>query len=291
MIIVLGASGGVGSEVVKALRDKGEAVLAVVHSHQRAEAIRAEGIEPVVVDLRNDRDLRKAFGRGKRAFLLNPPGDPRGDAEEAELETGRSIALALEDSGLKKVVLASTYGAQAGHAIGDLSTLFELERRVLASGIPVAINRGSYYFSNLDMLIEPARQGVLPTAFPEDFVLPMVAPRDLGRAAAERLTSGVEDVGLRNVEGPERYRFGQVAEVLGRWLGREVKVQTTPRDGWEDSFRQVGFSPESAHSFARMTEATVDGEFPEDVWRGEVGLEAYLAGLVGQQKAPPSELR
>lgn len=281
MFVVLGASGGVGSQVLQELRRREQSVLAVLHSADKSEALRANGVETVVLDILDTAALRAALQRGQRAFLLNPPGDPSGDAEAAELATGRSIAEALKDSGLEKVVLASTYGAQQGEALGDLSTLWEFEQGALASGIPAAINRGAYYFSNLDMLIEPAKEGILPTAFPADLVLPMVAAEDLGKAGAERLLSGVKDVGIRNVEGPERYSFGQVAEVLGRLLGREVTVQTTPRQGWEEIFRQVGFSPKSARSFARMTEATVEGRFPEDVWRGSVGLEAYLQRLIG----------
>jgi uncharacterized protein YbjT (DUF2867 family) len=282
MYVILGAAGNIGSVVVEKLAGMGHDVLAVVHSEEKAEALEAEHIETVVADLRDSDAVRSALQRGKRAFLLNPPGDPSGDSNAVELETGRSIGAALSGSGLEKVVVASTYGAQQGEALGDLSTLWEFEQAVLASGIPAAINRGAYYFTNLDMLIEPAKEGELPTAFPEDFVLPMVAPSDLAEAAVERLLSGIDDVGIVHVEGPERYSFGQVAGVLGRLLGRDVKVATTPREGWEESFKQVGFSEASAGNFARMTGATLDRpELPYDPWRGEVGLEEYLRGRVG----------
>ena len=282
MFVILGASGNVGSEVVKALEAAGQPVLAVVHSADKGAALRSELVEAVVADLRDSAALRAVFKRGKRAFLLNPPGNPMGDSNAEELATGKSITDALEGSGLEKIVVASTYGAQQGEAIGDLSTLFDFEQHVKASGIPAAINRGAYYFSNLAMLVEPANEGVLPTGFPEDFVLPMVAASDLGAAAAERLQSGVEDVGIAYVEGPERYSFGDVARSFSRALGREVKVVTTPREGLAGSYREIGFSEASAASFARMTEATLDGpELPERPWRGKVGLDGYVEGLVG----------
>ncbi|MBJ3785466.1 NmrA family NAD(P)-binding protein [Devosia sediminis] len=281
MFIVLGATGHVGSQVVKGLGEAGKPVLAVVHSAERARELEAAGVEPVVADVRDRGKLGAVFARGNRAFLLNPPGDPTGDSNRAELETARSITDALHGSGLEKIVVASTYGAQTGDSIGDLSTLHDFEQRALASGIPASINRAAYYFTNLDMLVDAAREGVVPTAFPEDFVLPMVAPEDIGRAAVELLLTGVDDVGVTYVEGPERYSFGDVAAVLSRLLKRDVAVATTPREQWEESFRQVGFSEASARSFARMTAATLDNpDLPESPWRGRVGLEEYLAQLM-----------
>lgn len=283
MFIVLGASGNVGSEVVKALTAAGQPVLAVVHSEEKSVRLRSRLVEPIVVDLTDGEALRAILRRGRRAFLLNPPGDPAGDSTAQELATVRSISGALADSGLEKIVVASTYGAQQGEEIGDLSTLHEFERLAVASGIPTAINRGAYYFTNLDMLADAAREGSLPTAFPADFVLPMVSPIDLGAAAAERLQSAMDDTGIVYVEGPARYTFEDVAAAFSQFLGRRVEVLTTPRDQWEESFRAVGFSPQAARAFARMAAATMDApELPDNPYRGAVSLQAHVAGLAGK---------
>lgn len=288
MYVVLGAAGNVGRSIVEALRHTGERIVAVVHSAAKAEAIAGGRVEAAVVDVGDADALRAVLRTGRRAFLLNPPGDPSGDSNAAELRTAHSIAAALSGSGLHKLVLQSTYGARPGNAIGDLSVLYELERLVRGSGIPAAINRGAYYFTNLDMLLEPARQGMLPTAFPAAFELPMVSPRDLGIAAAARLASDVADVGIQYVEGPRRYSFADVADAFQQVLGRPVSVATTPRDGWEQNFRDVGLSAESARSFARMTAATLDDpELPADPKRGKVTLEQHIAGLAGRQSGPP----
>ncbi|WP_202880480.1 hypothetical protein [Sinorhizobium medicae] len=144
-----------------------------------------------------------AFRRGRRAFLLNPPADTTKDTDTVERRTAANILVALEGSGLEKVVAASTGGAQPGNRIGDLNVLWELEEGLRRQSIPAAINRGAYYMSNWDDLLDVVRRdGVLPTMFPEDTVIPMVAPRDLGEAAAERLLSSVNDVGVWYVEGP-----------------------------------------------------------------------------------------
>jgi uncharacterized protein YbjT (DUF2867 family) len=283
MFVILGASGNIGSQVVKSLRVADQPVLAVLHSAAKAEAMEAIGVEAVVTDVTDSDALRAVFRRGKRAFLVNPPGDTTADSNALELATSRSITDALAGSGLEKIVLASTYGAKPGDGIGDLTTLHDFEERAKASGIPVAINRGAYYFTNLAMLVEPTRGGSLPSAFDASMALPMVDPSDLGVVAAERLLSGLDDTGIAYVEGPQRYTFGDVAAAFARHLGRDVRVTTTPRDQLAESFRAIGFSEQAAQSYARMTEATIDEKaLPQSPRRGRVTLDAYVASLLNE---------
>ncbi|HWU79161.1 MAG TPA: hypothetical protein VN158_03740, partial [Caulobacter sp.] len=65
---------------------------------------------------------------------------------------------------------------------------------------------------------------------------------------------------------------------------RPVRAAVTPRDQWEQAFQALGFSRAAAHSYARMTGATLDGEMvPEsETEKGSTTLEAYVAALVGR---------
>jgi len=266
MYIVLGASGHIGAQVVRELKTTGHSVIALAHSAEKARDM-SDGnlIEGVPIDVGDAEALREVFKRSKRAFLLNPPASPKSDTNAEELRTARSIAKAVDGSGLEKVVVASTYGAQEGNAIGDLSVLWEFERLVEATGVPTAVNRGAYYLTNLDQLLEPAKQGVLPTPFPADLVLPMVSPIDLGAAAAARLKSSIDDVGIKSVEGPRRYTFADVASAFSELLRHDVSLELIPRDRIESNYRQLGFSEPAARAFTRMTIATLDGpDHPAD---------------------------
>lgn len=281
MYVVLGASGNIGSGVVSALKASGDAIVALVHSAEKARRIEGGSVEALVVDVLQTAALHDALKRGSRAFLLNPPADPRTDTNVEELKTARSIAAAVKGAGLEKVVVASTYGAQKGDGIGDLSVLYEFERLVEATGVPTAINRGAYYFTNLE--IPPATDGEinLPTPFPPDLKIPMVSPEDLGKAAAERLMSSIDDVGVRHIEGPKAYTFSDVAAAFSSALGKPVHVQRIPRDKIEESFRLQGFSKEAARAYTRMTEVGIDGGFeaPDQPLRGTITLEDYIDTL------------
>ena len=282
MIIVLGATGHIGSATAETLLKQGEAVTVVTRAADRAEHLRKLGAEIAVSDVHDVETMRNVFRFGKRLFLLNPPAAPDTDTDRTEKDTVRCLLDALDGSGLEKVVAQSTYGAQPGDALGDLSTLYELEQGLQTQPIPFSIIRAAYYMSNWDMMVTPAREnGVLPTMYPADLRIPMVAPAELGRVAAGLLTEPAERTGIHYIEGPDRYSSTDVANAFADALGRSVTPAVTPRDRWEAAYLKLGFSKPAARSYARMTGISVDGDFemPDDPIRGRVTLDAYIADL------------
>lgn len=292
MFIVIGANGHVGSAVASTLLNAGRPVTAVIHGDDAAW--RKRGARTAVVDVRNTDDLRAVFRTGTRAFLLNPNADVSTDTDREEHATVRSIVAALEGSGLEKVVAASTYGAQPGERCGDLNVLYDFEQALAAQPIPATIQRGAYYMSNWDDLLDAAKGGVLPTMLSADMKVPMVAPADLGKAAARRLLEPPRQQDVHYVEGPERYSPQRVADIFAAALGNPVKVEVIPRDQWIAAYRKLGFSAAAAESYARMTAVSVDSGFAmsEPFERGETTLEEYIGALVGKSRgshAVPAE--
>ncbi|WP_168879226.1 NAD(P)H-binding protein [Rhizobium sp. P28RR-XV] len=279
--VVLGASGHIGSVVARRLLQEGHQVIAVVRDEARASDLKSAGADIAVVDVGNMEALRATLNRGRRAFLLNPPAPVTIDTDAEETRTATTIADAVAGADLEKILVESTYGAQPGNAIGDLSVLWNFEKRVGAAAIPTAVNRGAYYFTNLDMLLNEARQGFITTMFPAHLKIPMVAPTDLGMAAARRLTTPLDDVGIQYVEGPKAYSFDEVAAAFAETLEHAVTVRTIERSEWESSLKQAGFSEQAAHAYARMIEVSLGGfDMPEDPMRGTTSLRAYISGLV-----------
>lgn len=289
MNIVMGGTGHVGSAVVEALLREGQPVTLLTRDPARAARWRGRGAVIVAADVDDVASLRAAFRLGRRAFLLNPPADVAGDTDATERRTVSNILRALEGVALEKLVAASTGNAQAGDHLGDLNTLWTLEEGLRAQPVPAAINRAAYYMSNWDGLLEPVRTtGRLQSLFPADLAIPMVAPRDVGEAAARRLLAPVDDVGVQGVEGPSRFTPLDVAAAFAQALDRTVEVDVVPRSQWQESFRQLGFSDEAARSYTRMTASCTDGGFdmPARCVRGGTTLVDYIAGLV-KGAAPP----
>lgn len=281
MFIILGATGHVGRPLAEALLADGERVTVVTRSEQKAREWRAKGATAAVVDITDRNRLAAVFGTGRRAFLLNPPAPVSSDTDAVEHHTFRAIVAALKGASLEKLVVESTYGAQPGERCGDLNVLYNFEQALEEQPIPVTVQRAAYYMSNWDDMVEPARQGVLPSMFPEDFVLPMVAPADLGRTAADLLREPVETRGIHHVEGPQRWAIRDVAQAFAEALDTSVRVAVTPRERWVEAYRQLGFSDPGARSYARMTGATLDGvALPDSPIRGTITLRQYVCELV-----------
>tara|TARA_R110002072_G_C7940178_1_gene532428 strand:- start:742 stop:1596 length:855 start_codon:yes stop_codon:yes gene_type:complete len=284
MYVILGGTGQVGSATARALLDDGQEVTIVTRDGSHGKGLKDAGAKVAVADIRDVDKLRKVFQTGKRAFLLNPPADPSGDTDSEERANVAAIVSALDGSGLEKVVAASTYGAFNGERCGDLTVLHEFEQALKRQSIPAAINRAGYYMSNWAGMAEAVREsGTLPSFFPADLSIPMVAPADLGTAAARRLMSGTDDTGIEHVEGPDRYTAKDVAAAFEEMMGRKVAVREVPREALEDTFRGFGFSDEAAASYACMTRRVIDGmTMPSDEpTLGDTSLKNYITSILG----------
>jgi uncharacterized protein YbjT (DUF2867 family) len=281
--IVLGGTGHTGSSVAGNLLQHGQCVTVITHDEQKAIAARRTGALVAVQDLRDVEALRNVLRTGERLFLLNPPASPSTDTDREERENVQAILAAIKGSGIKKIVAQSTYGAQAGSQLGDLSVLYEMEQALADQHVRTTIMRAAYLMSNWLMSLRTIReQGILPTFFPPEFSLPMVAPDDLGKVGAELLMQPVEETGMLHVEGPRRYTAIDVAQAFSQLFHKSVTVHTVPEQEWFTTYEGLGFSPEAARSYVGMTKATLEGSFPEatETRRGETSLTAYLANAL-----------
>lgn len=102
MHIVLGGTGHVGSALVEALLARGEAVTLVTRNAASASAWRDRGAQVAQADILDTPALTEVLRRGRRAFLLNPPGDPAGDTDAQERRTVAAILAAVRESRLEK---------------------------------------------------------------------------------------------------------------------------------------------------------------------------------------------
>lgn len=284
MYIILGATGHIGSVVAKQLLEAGASVTVLTRNAENAAELEKQGAQVAEVDVHDTEALRNIFKTGKRLFLLVPPAPPDTNTVEEEQKTVDSIMAALDGSGLEKIVAESTYGAQPGHGIGDLSMLYDMEQQLKTKSIPTTIIRGAYYMSNWDMSLESAKkEGKVHSFYPADFELPMVDPGDIGMVAARLLQEPVDSTGLHFVEGPQQYAISDVADAFSEALGKPVTIATIPRDQWQSSLQEMGFSPEAAASMVALTALTLDGKFvPESPTRGATTLQEYIDRLVNQ---------
>lgn len=283
MDIILGGTGHVGGATARVLLRQGRPVTIVTRDPSKGAAWERSGAIAVVADVRDVARMRDVLRGGTRLFMLNPPAAPSTDTDVEERETVAALLAAIQGASLDHIVAESTYGAQPGERCGDLNVLYEMEEGLRRQPIPSSIIRAAYYMSNWEQALPRARdEGLLPTLFPADFLLPMVSPDDLGEVAARLLIASQPGFHIHPVEGPRRYTPADVASAFAQALGRDVRPQVTPRDEWYAAYRHLGFSNAAARSYERMTDVTLRGDYemPTAPIRGATTLQDYVRRLV-----------
>ncbi|HKG06104.1 MAG TPA: NmrA family NAD(P)-binding protein [Pedobacter sp.] len=286
MNIILGGTGHIGSVVAKELIRQGQPVTIVTQHPDKASELQAEGASIACLDVTGKVALHKLLLSGERLFLLNPPALPSTDTVKEERTTLQAILTALKGSGINHVVAASTYGARPGEGQGDFNVLYEMEEALYEMPLTCSIIRSAYYMSNWDGYLEGAKAGgVLPSFFPVDFELPMVAPEDIGKFAASLMIEEAAVNSLHHLEGPKRYTPNDVASAFSGALGEGVTALEILEEEWNEKFRSVGFSDEAADSYHQMTKATIEGNFNnlDGHVLGNTTIQQYVQGLVANK--------
>jgi uncharacterized protein YbjT (DUF2867 family) len=210
MILVTGATGNVGSEVVQALATAGEPVRALVRRPDAAPL--PDGVEPVTGDLNRPESLAGALRGARAAFLLPGYEDMPGLLAEARR------------AGVEHVVLLS--GGSAGNS--DLTNavtryMAASEAAVRESGLTWTFLRPSAFMSNaLRWLPQLASGDRIQAPFP-GVRTASVDPYDLGAVAARALLSDEYRGEILWPTGPAALLPADQVAVLAEVLGRDLE--------------------------------------------------------------------
>lgn len=286
MYIILGATGHIGSALTKRLVEQGQEVTGITSNKNNVAVIEKMGAKAAVADVQDSEALTKIFKKGKRLYLLNPPAPIDADTSVQEQKQVDSIIKAISNVAFEKILAESTYGAQPGNQLGDLDVLYKMEQAVTAIQPRTSVIRGAYYMSNWDGLLTTAsKEGKIYSLFPADFKLPMVAPADIAKLAAELLQAPAEENQLTYIEGPRLYSPGDVANAYAQVLQKPVEVVNIKKDKWMEYLQKLGFSKKAAESMFNMTAITLDQKpkLPSSPRRGATTLDQYIHHYVNSQ--------
>ena len=214
-VVVTGASGNVGLEVVAALLDAGHDVRAVVRSTGRGEW--PDGVDVFVGDLNQPVSLRPAWSGAQAAFIL--PGYP---------------AMLLADAraaGVQRVVQLSGSSAEDATSNNVITRYMTTsERNVRGSGIAFTILRPCAFMSNTLQWVAQLRAGDIVRAPFADVAAAVIDPYDIGRVAAVVATAADDrhDGQVYRLSGPAALRPADRVAILADVLGRPLRFEAQP---------------------------------------------------------------
>ena len=193
MILVTGAAGNVGGELVRALAGAGQPVRALT----RDDAPRAfpPGVSQVTGDLNKPESMRGALAGASAMFLYPGYQDLAGTLAEAR------------QAGVRQVVLLSGSSAASGDMSNAVSRyMLESETAVRASGLAWTMVRSFGFMSNTLQWVPQLQAGDLVRAPFAGVPVAVIDPYDIAAVAAAALTSAGLEGRVYTVSGPEALR-------------------------------------------------------------------------------------
>jgi uncharacterized protein YbjT (DUF2867 family) len=259
MYVVLGSSGNTGSIVADLLLSKGQKVRVVGRDPARLQRFVHKGAEACAADLSDAAALTKAFSGARAAYLLLPPLNSR---EEQERQSD-AIGKGVKGSGLRYAVHLSSYGAHVPKGTGPVTGLHSSEQKLNAiTDLNVLHLRAAYFMeNNLAAIGMIHGMGLLGHALLPDLKLPMIATRDVGDYAAQRLLdldfSGKQ---TRELLGERDLTMTEAAAVIARGIGKpDLRYEQFSYDQVQQVLTQAGFSPKKAAVYVEMFQSVNAG--------------------------------
>ena len=235
MILVTGATGIAGSQVVRALMERDHAVRAFVRDPDKAAQLFDGDVELAPGDFADPQSVRAAL-EGVEQVFLSGADDPRRVAWETS-----AIDSAVA-AGVRRIVKLSSVVAEPGAAVAFWDWHGRIEQHLRGSGAAAVNLHSSFYMSNV--LAAAGQDGRLyaPAGTAR---IAMIDPRDVGAAAAAVLETSGHDGRTYVLTGPEAITYERVAAELSAALARTVEFVDVPDAGAKHAMMESGL-PESA---------------------------------------------
>ncbi|WP_203984518.1 NAD(P)H-binding protein [Sphaerisporangium rufum] len=248
MILITGATGTIGGEVLRRLAARGAAVRAMTRDPARVQA--PPGVEVVAGDFDDPASLDRAVSGAGGVFLLTPGGPATERYDLAMLAAARAAQV-------RTVVKLSSIGA--GTPGSEVDWHGPGERALRASGMGWTLLRPSAFASNALRWAGAVRAGEPVPNLTGTARQGIVDPRDVAEVAVQALVAAGHDGRTYTLTGPELLSVPEQVARLERALGRAIGTVDVPLDVAHERMLAAGTDPETAASMIKGIGVIRDG--------------------------------
>lgn len=226
MILVTGATGNVGREVVQEVLRAGKHVRVLTRNPEKVSF--PENVEIAIGDLTDPETLKMALDGAQKVFLVRVP---RSD----------DFPALAKQSGVEEIVFLSSGAIDSltENAIGR--NHLHTEELIRQSGVKWTFLRPGAFMSNALQWVGSIRaEGVVRAPFGDVGNAP-IDPRDIAAVAATALTSPGHDGKVHRLTGPEVLTPVEQVQILRSVLGRDLRFEDIPERVAEENMKR--FAP------------------------------------------------
>lgn len=215
MILVTGAGGTVGSELVKGLSAARAKFRACYNSPNKVEKAKRDGLNAVSIDYAKPETLRPALAGVDRLFLL-----ATGLAGQTEAEIG--AVREAKVAGVRHIVKLSVWGAKS-EAFSFAKAHRPVEREIEGSGLAWTFLRPNGFMQNMANFHAPTIKAEGAFYLPSKGCrISHVDVRDVAAVALKALTDKGHEGKSWMLSGPEALTYAEIAATLSTAIGKPV---------------------------------------------------------------------
>jgi uncharacterized protein YbjT (DUF2867 family) len=232
-ILVTGATGNVGSQVVKQLSSFSGIVRAAVQSKNRADDIKNTKAELVEMNFNDSETIESAFKGIQKLFLLTP-------FVPDMVEMSKNLIREAKKANVSHIVKQSAFGSDLADGIIMNKLHRQVEEAIESSGINYTFLRPMSFMQNyLGLSNSIKSQGVFYTPL-IDSRTSFVDLRDIAAVAVEALTKSGHENKAYNITGPEAVSNYDIANILSKTTGRKITYVNISDDDARKGMKENG---------------------------------------------------
>lgn len=264
-IVILGATGKVGSKISEILLKEGHQVTVIARDAERLEKFRRLGAEIISGDVNDIETVTDAFKNADSAFVLMPDNVKAENTRAYQRHVTSNIIEAIEKSGIRYIVNMSSLGSHMHEGNGMMGGTGEQEVRLnQLADVNVLHIRSAYFMENFLRTIPLVKdKGINGTAADGDHSFPMVATKDVAEIAAGHLANlDFTGKSVHAVMGPRNYTMREFTTIVGKAIGKpDLPYVQVPVEQAKQIFMGNGFAEDFVDNLLGMAIGVKDGIF------------------------------
>lgn len=285
MYVITGATGNTGNRIATNLLAAGKSVKALARNPEKLAELAEKGASIVVGNLEDPALLTETLRGATAAYIMIPPNFGAADWRLWMRGMVERYATAIQDSGVKKVVLLSSTGAHRTEGVGPIGGLGELEIALRKlSGVDILALRPGYFMTNLYSSVGMIQHaGINGGVQKADVPTVLVHPSDVADIASKRLLElDFTGFSVEFITGPADLTHADITAVIGQAIGKPELpyIEFSPADG-KAGMMQAGLPETIAAGYVEMGEGSNKGYLNEGYDRsaahvGSITLEWFV---------------